>query len=97
MTSCCCCRRITLRGLRDGRRVVDCARRRAGRLCMGWVPQAVGGDVMRRAFLSIATRLRAFDDWLDDSLIGALLGGLTIFGWLIAFPVLLPLIFEVFQ
>lgn len=52
---------------------------------------------MRRAILSIAARLRAFDDWLDDSLVGALLGGLVIFGWLVALPVLLPLFFEVFQ
>jgi hypothetical protein len=37
-----------------------------------------------------------FSDWLDDSLLGAVIGAVIIGGWMIAVPVFLPLIFEVF-
>lgn len=54
---------------------------------------SAGVGIWRRAAHAISRLSR----WLDDSLLGALLGGLVIFGWLIATPVLLPLFFEVMQ
>jgi hypothetical protein len=49
----------------------------------------------RSLLLSLLRRLKTFSDWLDESWVGALLGTLIIFSWLVAVPVLLPLIFEV--
>lgn len=49
----------------------------------------------RSLLLSLLRRLKALADWLDESWLGALLGALIIFSWLVAVPVLLPLMFEV--
>lgn len=59
--------------------------------------RAPGGARVRRRslLLSLLRRLQSFSDWLDESWLGALLGTLIIFSWLVAVPVLLPLIFEV--
>ena len=52
-----------------------------------------GVGTWRRAARAISRLSR----WLDDSLLGAALGALTIFGFLIAVAVCLPILFEVMQ
>ncbi len=51
----------------------------------------------RSPLSSLLRRLKSFADWLDDSWLGAALGVLVIFGFMIAVPVLLPIIFEVLK
>jgi hypothetical protein len=45
---------------------------------------------------SLLRRIQAFSDWLDDSWLGVFLGAVIMGGFMIAIPVLLPIVFEVF-
>lgn len=51
----------------------------------------------RAVYFDVARRLRAASDALDQSLAGAVLGTLIIAGFMVAIPVLLPIIFEVLK
>lgn len=60
-------------------------------------PTQTGRGRRRSSLSSLLRRLQSFSDWLDDSWLGMVLGTLVITGFLVAIPVLLPLIFEVMQ
>lgn len=47
--------------------------------------------------MSLLRTVKSISDWLDDSILGAVIGALVIFGFMVAVPVLLPIAFEVLQ
>ncbi len=52
---------------------------------------------LRSLLLSLLRSLQSFNEWLDDSWLGAALGALIILAFMVAIPVLLPVAFEVLK
>lgn len=56
-----------------------------------------GRGSRRAVYFDVARRLRAASQSLDESLLGAALGTVIIAAFLVAIPVLLPIVFEVLK